>query len=493
MLVRCVSCSLAHLILGLGVPLISTLPVQAQSQPPRYPAPQQRQRGGIENPLQDFPYLLGVGDRIRVDVFGVEKYTGEQLVLNDGTINLQGIGPVSVAGLTLPQTQSLIAQRYSSLLRQPIITITLITPRPVQVAIAGEVVRPGSYNLSNVSSNTPQFSRLSQAILTAGGITQSADLALVQLRRADPRQPVVTLNLKELLDTGDLNQDPILRDGDSIFIPTLTTFEPSQVREMASSSLAAPPNQSIQVVVVGEVFRPGAYSLNQDGGLTDAGTGGNGLRIIKSNLPTLTRALQTAGGITNMADIRNIQVQRLTNTGVKSTKVNLWELLQSGDINQDLFLQQGDTVIVPTATEINPTELEELASASFSPATINVNVVGEIKQPGLIQVRPNTPLNQALLAAGGFDSIRANRGTVELIRLNPNGSVTRRKIQVDFKLGNAAANNPVLHNNDVVIVHRSLVSRIADTSSSVLQPVDNAFTFYRLFESLIPKRNSNSN
>ncbi|CAD5919086.1 Amylovoran export outer membrane protein AmsH [Planktothrix tepida] len=490
MFVRCVSCSLTHLILGLGVPAISTLAVQAQSQPPEYPAPQHRQQERTENRLQDFPYLLGVGDRIRVDVFGVEKYTGDQLVLTDGTINLQGIGSVSVAGLTLPQTQVLIAQRYSSLLRQPIITITLIAPRSVQVAIAGEVVRPGSYNLS---SNAQQFSRLSQAILTAGGITQSADLALVQLRRADPRQPVVTLNLKELLDTGDLNQDPILRDGDSIFIPTLTTFEPAQVREMATSSLAAPPNQSIQVVVVGEVFRPGAYSLNQDGGLTDAGTGGTGLKIVKSNLPTLTRAIQTAGGITNMADIRNIEVQRLTNTGVKSTKVNLWELLQSGDINQDIFLQQGDTVIIPTATEINPTELEELASASFSPATISVNVVGEIKQPGLIQVRPNTPLNQALLAAGGFDSIRANRGTVELIRLNPNGSVTRRKIQVDFKLGNAAVNNPVLHHNDVVIVHRSLVSRITDTTSSVLQPVDNAFTFYRLFESLILQRNSNSN
>ncbi|VXD14003.1 conserved exported hypothetical protein [Planktothrix serta PCC 8927] len=486
MLVRCVGCSLTHLILSLGVPLISTLAVQAQTPPPRNSAPPLFQQGRSENPVHDFPYLLGVGDRLRVDVFGVEKYTGEQLVLTDGTINLQGIGPVSVAGLTLPQTQTLIAQRYSSLLRQPIITITLIAPRPVQVAIAGEVVRPGSYNLSG----TQQFSRLSQAILTAGGITQSADLALVQLRRDDPRQPVVTLNLEKLLDTGDLNQDPILRDGDSIFIPTLTTFEPSQVREMASSSLAAPPNQSIQVVVVGAVFRPGAYSLSQDGGLTDGGDGGNGLKIVKSNLPTLTRALQTAGGITNMADIRNIEVQRLTQTGVKTTKVNLWELLQSGDINQDLFLQQGDTVIVPSATEINPTELEELASASFSPATINVNVVGEIKQPGLVQVRPNTPLNQALLAAGGFDSIRSNRGTVELIRLNPNGSVTRRRIQVDFKLGNAQANNPVLHNNDVIIVNRSVVSRIADTTSSMLQPVDNAFTFYRLIESLIPKKNS---
>ncbi len=489
MLVRCVGCSLTHLILSLGVPLISTLAVQAQTPAPRNPAPLQRQQGRSENPVQDFPYLLGVGDRIRVDVFGVDKYTSEQLVLTDGTINLQGIGPVSIAGLTLPQTQTLIAQRYSSLLRQPIITITLIAPRPVQVAIAGEVVRPGSYNLS---TNSQQFSRLSQAILTAGGITQSADLALVQLRRNDPRQPVVTLNLDKLLDTGDLNQDPILRDGDSIFIPTLTTFDPSQVREMASSSLAAPPNQSIQVAVVGEVFRPGAYSLNQDGGLTDAGNGGSGLRIVKTNLPTVTRALQTAGGITNTADIRNIEVQRLTNTGIKTAKVNLWELLQSGDINQDMFLQQGDTIIIPKATAIDPTELEQLGSASFSPATIAVNIVGEVTQPGLVQVPPNTPLNQALLAAGGFTTARANKTSVELIRLNSNGSVTRRRIPVNFELGNAKENNPILHNRDVIVVHRSFVTRVADQSTELLRPVSDFFRFYDFVNRLIPKNNSNN-
>lgn len=483
---RCVSCSLIYLILGLGVPAISTLTVKAQIPPQVNSAPPPPEQG-LENPLQDFPYLLGVGDRIQVNVFGVQQYSGEQLVLTDGTINLQGIGALSVVGLTIPQTQTIIAQRYSNILRQPMITVNLIAPRPVQIAIAGEVSRPGSYNLSNGQ----QFARLSQAIQTAGGITQSANLTLVQLRRADPRQPVVTIDLRILLDKGDLSQDPILRDGDSIFIPTLTNFEPAQVRQIVSSSLSTPPSQSIQVVVVGEVARPGAYSLNQDGGI-DTGSGGVGLRIVKTELPTVTRAIQTAGGITYMADVRNIEVQRLTKTGIQTTKVDLWKLLQSGDINQDLYLQQGDTIIIPKATTPDPTEFEQLSNASFSRASIGVNIVGEIARPGLIQIPPNTPLNQALLAAGSFNLRRANQHSVELIRLNPNGSVTRRKIRVNFALGNTDENNPVLHHNDVIVVARSWVTKVTDQTTELLSPISNLFGLYNFFDRLIPNSNSNS-
>lgn len=485
MFVRCISYFLTHLTLLVGIPLISAFPVKAQTAPliPLLP----KRQPLLGNPVQDFPYVLGVGDKIRVDVFGVERYGGEQSVLSDGTISLQGIGPVTVVGLTLVETQKLITRLYSTILRQPIVTVNLTLPRPVQIAIAGEVYRPGSYNLPV----DQQFSRLTQAIKLAGGLTQAADLSLVQLRRTSPQQPIVTLNLAELLDQGNLKQDPILRDGDSIFIPTMTGFNSEQMRQIASSSLAGSASQSIQVVVVGAVFRPGAYSLTSEASGTDTtstSSGNTATAAVRINLPTVTRALQTAGGITNIADIRHIEIQRITRTGVQTTKINLWELLQSGDINQDVFLQEGDTVIVPTATNIATVDLQKIASASFSPATIFVNVVGEVKNPGVIQIPPNRPLNQALLSAGGFDNNRANKSSVELIRLNPNGSVTRRTIDVDFTLGNAQENNPVLQNNDVIIVHRSFITRLGDSGSSLLQPIQNAFTLYRLFSDVIPTR-----
>lgn len=479
LLVRDFSHSLICVTFCLGVPVISSLPTVAQTSNP----PPVQRSAPPTTPVLDNPYLLGVGDRLQLTVFGVERYSGERLVLPDGTINLQGLGLVKVSGLTIPEAQQLISQRYAAILRQPIVTLNLMAPRQIQIAIAGEVMRPGSYQVSG-GQNGGQFARLSQAIQIAGGITQSANLSLVQLRRNDPRQPVVTLNLSTLLQSGDLSQDLILRDGDSIFIPTATSFDPLETRQLISSNLMAPPNQYIQVVVVGEVRRPGAYSLAQEGGNNDNRGNTNIPAATRMNLPTVTKAIQTAGGITNSADIRNIEVRRITQTGLQTTQVNLWELLQSGDINQDLFLQGGDTIIIPTASSIEPENLEDIASASFSPATINVNLVGELVQPGLVQIPPNTPLNQALLAAGGFDKLRAKMTSVELIRLNPNGTVTRRNIRINFELGNASENNPVLQNNDVIVVRRSLIARIGDTSEQTFRPVRDFFTlfnFFRLF------------
>ncbi|RKH75066.1 sugar ABC transporter substrate-binding protein, partial [Corallococcus praedator] len=127
-----------------------------------------------------------------------------------------------------------------------------------------------------------------------------------------------------------------------------------------------------------------------------------------------------------------------------------------------LALRDGDTVYIPTATSVTAEEATELASASFSPNTIAVNVVGEVVEPGTVQVPPNVTLNQAILAAGGFDNRRARTADVQLVRLNPDGTVARREIPVDFSAGISEENNPALRSNDIVIVGRSGITRTSD-------------------------------
>lgn len=443
------------------------LPVQAQTQPPT--TQPTASEDVSERPNLDSTYTLGTGDLLRLDVFGVDKYSGEYLVLTDGTLNLPGAGTVQVEGLTIPQAQALISQRFAALLKQPVVTLSLVGLRPVQIAISGEVNRPGSYRISAQEQveGGGAFPRLTQAIQLAGGVTQAADLRRVQLRRVTPTGTIVTLNLEELLAEASLNQDPMLMDGDSIFIPTSVSIESSQIRQLVSSSLASPTTDPLQVVVVGEVFRPGVYTITAPNNQTEP--------------PTVTQAIQEAGGITQLADIRQIEVRRITRTGLQTTQINLWELLKSGDISQDPFLQEGDTIVIPTASEINPTEVEDLATASFAPATINVNVVGEVVEPGIIQVPPNTPLNQALLAAGGFDNIRAKKGTVELIRLKPDGTVFRQDIVIDLAEGINDENNPVLRNNDIVVVNRRGLTRFADTTEEIFRPISRAISLTALF------------
>jgi len=420
----------------------------------------------------DTAYRLGESDRVQIDVFGVEKYSGEYLVLADGTLNLRGVGVVRVGGLTIPEAQILISRQYATLLQQPVVTLTLVEPRPIQVAIAGEVSRPGSYTVTFEAGQ--QFPHVTDILNLAGGITQAANVREVRLRRAHSAESPIILDLGELVEQGNLSQNPVLLDGDSIFVPTATSSDPAQMRQFASTSLVPQAIDPVQVAVVGEVLRPGSYTV-----APQATEDGNA-----ANFPTLTRALQVAGGIQEQADIRQIELRRSTRSGLQVFTVNLWDLLQSGDITQDLFLQDGDTIVVPTAEAIAPEELETLASANFSPETINVNVVGEVVNPGAIQVPPNTPLNQALLAAGSFDPVRAQTGSVELIRLNPNGTVSRQTIPVDLASGVSPENNPVLRNNDVVVVKRSAVTSISDTAEEIFRPVrsiTNIAAFFRIF------------
>jgi polysaccharide export outer membrane protein len=79
-------------------------------------------------------------------------------------------------------------------------------------------------------------------------------------------------------------------------------------------------------------------------------------------------------------------------------------------------------------------------------------------------------LNQALLTAGGFKTNRASRSNVELIRLNPNGTIYRENVPVDFAQGANAKNNPILRDNDIVVVSRSNTARVADALDLVLSP-----------------------
>jgi polysaccharide biosynthesis/export protein len=428
-------------------------------------------------------YALGAGDRIRIDVFRVTQYSGENIVLVDGTLNLPVAGNVYVQGMTLQQAEAAISNQYARFLRRPIVTITLLAPRPVKVGVAGEVKHPGFYTLNPNSGETPT---LAQVLESAGGIRQSANLRQVEIRRQNAGgEEIITVNLWQFLQTGDLSYNLTLRDGDSIFVPTAATVDLAESSQLAAASFAADETTPLNIAVVGEVFRPGPYTVAGSAQTAEAGVPGGTTAL--GTAPTVTRAIQVAGGITPTANIRGIQIRRNTRDGSQQTiPINLWQLLEAGDLRQDIILQEGDTIFVPTATAIEPTEAAEIAAASFSPNSIRVNVVGEVVRPGTIEVPPNTPLNQAVLSAGGFNT-RANQ-SIELIRLNANGTISRQEVDVNFAQNPDTTGNPTLRNNDVIIVKRSGLASISDALGTAADPIGRFFTlfsiplnFFRLF------------
>lgn len=433
--------------------------------PPSSPAPFSPPAPPSLSTPPDLPYTLGAGDRVEMTIFDVEEYSGEYPVLIDGTLNLPAIGTVLVQDLTLEEASRRISQRYRSLLVRPIVTLGLVSPRPVRLAIAGEVNRPGSYTV-NPTGGTG-FPSVTEAIDLAEGITLSANVRQVQIRRTyQGIEEFYAIDLWGLIHQGDLSQDVVLRDGDRLFVPTAETLDRVESRTVSDSKLFPKTTAAVQVAVTGEVLRPGIHTVSAEG---------------SDEPPTVTQAIGIAEGITPLADVRDVRLRRIKRTGEEEiVTVNLWAILQGGDLEQDIPLQPGDSIIVPRAEAIDLTEVGRLAPATFSPQTIEVNIVGEINSPGTKTLRPNTPLNQAILAAGGFNS-RARQSTVELIRLNPNGTLLREEIELDLSQGINNENNPLLLNGDVVVVQPSSLTEVTDVAGAILAPIGNFFSFLNFF------------
>ncbi len=475
----------------------SPVPVPAAPGFPGFPASE-------PSTVRSEVYTLGAGDRIQMDIFNVPEYSGpngQHQVQADGSLSLPLIGSVSVYGMTLEQASNAVKDRYGKYLKRPWITLKLLAPRPLQIAIAGEINRPGAYTISSAAGPGgtaeqmgTQMPTISRALRMAGGITQSADVRQIKIRRPqrNAAEQIISVDLWELLQNGDLRADMTLRDGDTIFIPTVTSLNRQEAPTLAVANITGQSTQPLNIAVVGEVTRPGTYTLAKEAqsrvqenemgansGLFAAGETNGG----ENTLPqTVTRAIKMAGGITPVADIRQIQVRRLTRAGTEQIiNVNLWQLLEGGDVSQDLALQQGDTVIVPKAENLDAAQDDQVANSNFSPDTIKVNIVGEVVKPGAIAVLPNTTLNQALVAAGGFNKARAQMDSVDLIRLNPNGTVSQLNVKVNFSATANEETNPKLQNNDVIMVRRSGRATFSDNVGGTLAPLSPLLGIFRLF------------
>jgi polysaccharide export outer membrane protein len=222
----------------------------------------------------------------------------------------------------------------------------------------------------------------------------------------------------------------------------------------------------VRVVVAGEVNRPGTYEPTAQNVALPATFASAGAQSPNRNplqWPTLTEALQSAGGITPQANVRQVVVRRpLRDRRLMTTQVDLWSLIQAGNASQDITLRDGDMIVVPQAETIDPAMAYRLGKASFSPRSVRVQVVGEVERPGSVEVPTNSSLNQAVLAAGGFAKDRAAQSAVEFIRLNSDGTVDKRTIAVNLEYPPDEELNPIVRDNDVIVVQRTGQTRTLD-------------------------------
>lgn len=272
-------------------------------------------------------YLLGVGDRIEVSVYGFEEYTGPLSVLPDGTISMPLVNKVQAAGRTTSQLERELTVVLDRILVNPYVSVTLNSLRPVVVNVSGEVYRPGPVEVqgstSVASSETASYDSpsVSEALVQAGGVTRTADIRDVIVVRALPTGETtrIKVNLWEALWSETLSEDILLRDGDLVFVPKLAEGESIDTRLVGRSSLSP---ETVRVRVVGEVTRPGEV-------------------LVPPN-SSLSSAVAIAGGPTDDAKLMEVAFIRMNDAGeVEQQVVDLSNLVDNYQV------QEGDVVVVP--------------------------------------------------------------------------------------------------------------------------------------------------
>ncbi|HEV2494757.1 MAG TPA: polysaccharide biosynthesis/export family protein [Terriglobia bacterium] len=159
-------------------------------------------------------YQLSVGDVLDLSFPLTPEFNQMVTVQPDGYIGLLGLGDVHVQGQTVPELTQTLKAAYAKTLHDPIITIQLKEFEKPYFIAGGEVGHPGKYDLRGDTT-------LTEAVAIAGGFTDASKHSEVWLFRRVSREWVSTqkLNLKKMLYSGNLGEDPELQPGDMIYVP----------------------------------------------------------------------------------------------------------------------------------------------------------------------------------------------------------------------------------------------------------------------------------
>ncbi len=232
--------------------------------------------------------------------------------------------------------------------------------------------------------------------------------------------------------------------------------------------------RTVRINVAGEVQRPGPIQLRS---VTDAPLS-NTNGTLPPRTPTVSAALQEAGGITSQADIRSIQLQRYSANGTPNRiTLNLWDSLWSLDAPRDLALQDGDTLLVPKLAAGETLDRLLVARSSLSPDKIRVRVIGEVKKPGEVEIFPNSTLSSAVAVAGG-PTDKANLSQAVFARLNDQGRIDQKVVDLSTLI-----DGEQIAQGDVIIVPKSGTSTALDFMASLFAPLGGLGS---LLNALIP-------
>ncbi len=365
-------------------------------------------------------YRLGPGDAVIIDIYGASQKTIESTVSPDGTVTIEGYGPVSVSGLTVAQANARLRGTLGSRYTSSHIKLTVGQTKTIMVNVMGEVKAPGTYTLS-------AFATVFHALYMAGGTNDLGTLRNIKVYRNN--RLVTVVDIYDYILNGKLTGNVRLADNDVIVvgpydclvnvtgkvkrpmfyemkknesISSLLKYAGSftgdaykksvrinrktgreyavfNVEEFDFSSFRIEDGDSVSVdsilpryantvEVKGAVFRPGMYNLGEQV---------NSIRTLVEHAEGLTEDAFTNRAVMHrMKSDRSLEVISVDIEGIMSGKV------------ADIPLKENDVLFIPTKQE------------KMTERTITIR--GEVQYPGTYKYADNETIEDFVLQAGGL-------------------------------------------------------------------------------------------
>jgi protein involved in polysaccharide export with SLBB domain len=245
----------------------------------------------IKNVPVPADYIIGPGDEIVMQIYGLLDADARLTVDRNGQISIPKVGTFRLAGTRASQLEAVLRGQISKTYANYQLSATLGQLRAMQIFVVGQARQPGVYTVSGLSTFV-------SALFEIGGPSANGSLRNIQLKR-DGRI-ISTIDMYDFIRLGDKSADTQLRAGDVIVIPT-----------------AGP-----RVAVLGAVDLPAIYELKSaNESMAEVLTYGGGVLSLTSPHKVLVERIDTAQGRAP----RSVEDRALDASGLKST-------LRDGDV-----------------------------------------------------------------------------------------------------------------------------------------------------------------
>jgi protein involved in polysaccharide export with SLBB domain len=198
-------------------------------------------------------YILGPDDQLNISVYGSSVVNWKLDVSPEGTINIPGIGILSVGGKTIENATALIKSKLAAnnyaIGRGTNVQVSLGNFRSIKVTITGQVEKSGTFTLSS-------FATVFNALSAAGGPTENGTFRQIQVIRNN--RVIRNFDTYDILTKGIQKDNIALQDQDVIYVPTYRVRVEMAGQVKIPALFEVLPGESLQDI------------LNYAGGFTDS-------------------------------------------------------------------------------------------------------------------------------------------------------------------------------------------------------------------------------